>query len=243
MNKVLFATLLVALTAVEALCAVEQDGGEVIKPGPMKGSIQIGNAQKTVNTESLEEIRGMLWKRLGFKINLDTVNPVTLDNVNSALKKSGAAAGIYLVEDKTLPVLLVSPEEHWSIVNVSRLAEGAPTPKYTEMRVKKELVRAFVYTCGGADATRGHQMMNAIRKVDDLDAIAMVDLPLDILMRFNGYMRKLGVTSARRMSYEEACMEGWAPQPTNEVQKTIWKRVHEPPKNPMKIEFDPKKGR
>ena len=45
------------------------------------------------------------------------------------------------------------------------------------------------------------------------------------------------------MTYKEACEEGWAPAPTNEIQKAIWDKVRATPKNPMKIEFDPKKGR
>ena len=34
-----------------------------------------------------------------------------------------------------------------------------------------------------------------------------------------------------------------APAPTNEFQKAVWDKVHAIPQNPMKIEFDPKKGR
>jgi len=37
--------------------------------------------------------------------------------------------------------------------------------------------------------------------------------------------------------------EGWAPAPTNEYQKIVWDKVHAIPQKPMKIEFDPKKGR
>ena len=53
----------------------------------------------------------------------------------------------------------------------------------------------------------------------------------------------LGAYVKRRTSYQKACEEGWAPLPTNDVQKAIWDKVHAVPKNPMKIEFDPKQGK
>ena len=55
----------------------------------------------------------------------------------------------------------------------------------------------------------------------------------------------LGAYVKRRTSYHKACEEGWAPAPTNEVQKAIWEQVkadkERGPTNPIKIE-PPKKG-
>jgi hypothetical protein len=39
------------------------------------------------------------------------------------------------------------------------------------------------------------------------------------------------------------CQEGWAPPPTNEYQRAIWNDVHKIPEKPMKIDFDPAKGK
>ena len=36
---------------------------------------------------------------------------------------------------------------------------------------------------------------------------------------------------------------GWAPQPTNEVQRAIWDKVHAIPDKPLTIEFNPKKDK
>jgi len=52
-----------------------------------------------------------------------------------------------------------------------------------------------------------------------------------------------GVMPARKGTYESACQEGWADEPKDKYQQAIWDKVHAIPKNPMKIEFDPKKGR
>ena len=76
-----------------------------------------------------------------------------------------------------------------------------------------------------------------------LDKNPDIQLPVDVLSRFRTYMEPLGVKPSILVPYRRACEEGWAPAPTNEYQKAIWDKVHAAPKNPMKIEFDPKKGR
>ena len=53
----------------------------------------------------------------------------------------------------------------------------------------------------------------------------------------------IGLQAAKPVSYKMACRQGWAPAPTNSIQKAIWDEVHAVPATPMKIEFDPKKGR
>ena len=55
--------------------------------------------------------------------------------------------------------------------------------------------------------------------------------------------RKLKMAEAHTMTYKSACQEGWAPEPTNDVQRTIWKQVHAVPDKPITIEFDPKKDK
>ena len=57
------------------------------------------------------------------------------------------------------------------------------------------------------------------------------------------YLRAIGVKPAEKTTYRKACHEGWAPPPTNEVQKAIWEQIHSSPDKPIKIEFDPKKDK
>ena len=47
----------------------------------------------------------------------------------------------------------------------------------------------------------------------------------------------------RRIPYRQACKEGRAPVPTNDVQRAIWNKVHQIPDSPLVIEFDPKRDR
>lgn len=210
-----------AAKAARELQRLNEDGGEVIRPGTMKGWILIANGQTLVDQFEIEEARDYLWDTLNFNIKVAKSEKVTPQTVTEALAKSGANAAVFITEDPALPILLLAPEERWAIVNATKLAEGAKTPKYTEMRLKKEVVRAFVYLCGGANSSYGGSMMGAVKKPADLDRFAEIELPMDVLMRFNTYMKGIGVTPAERAPYIFALEEPWCPPPANEYQKKI----------------------
>ena len=55
--------------------------------------------------------------------------------------------------------------------------------------------------------------------------------------------RMLDLPILRPTTYAAACRMGWAPPPTNDIQRVIWDKVHAVPAKPMKIEFDPKTGK
>lgn len=220
-----------------------ENGGDAIRAGSMRGSILLANAQKIVDPFELEEVREYFWENTGYNIILKSAQKVGPSEAAAELNKSGSAVGIFIVEDAALPVLLVAPEDHWAIVNVTRLAVGAKNPIYIAKRVQKEVARAIVQVCGGSAGVHGDSLMGALRTVDDLDRYPDINFPLDVLARFEFYLRRLGVTPAIRMPYDQAVMTDWCPAPTNNYQKRIWENVHGTPSNPMKIEFDPKKGR
>ncbi len=68
-------------------------------------------------------------------------------------------------------------------------------------------------------------------------------IPIDMANRYTSYLATLGVKPAHERTYRQACKEGWAPPPTNDIQRAIWQKVHKIPDNPMTIEYDPKKDK
>lgn len=204
---------------------LKEEGGEVIRPGTMKGFLLIGNAQKTVDQFEIEETRDYFWFRLNYNIKVAPSEPATPANASALLAESGAAAAVFLTEDATLPILLVSPEDHWAIVNVTRLKKDAKTPKYVTMRTKKELVRAIVHCFGGNCSSYEGSILSAIKEPSDLDRYAGYELPEDVFDRFRPYLSGLGLTPAERMSFLCAAYEPWCPPPTNEYQKAIWEKI------------------
>jgi phosphopantetheinyl transferase (holo-ACP synthase) len=156
---------------------------------------------------------------------------------------SDAGVIITLSDNKTAPALLVAPEVPWAGVNVGALAADNPSPERLAKRTQKEIWRAFIYACGGANSSVQPCIMRPIFGLRDLDS-QRVEVPTpDPLPKIMNTANALKISEKTQATYRQACEEGWAPAPTNEVQQAIWDQVHAEPKNPMKIEFDPKTGR
>ena len=84
--------------------------------------------------------------------------------------------------------------------------------------------------------------MQTVTKPEDLDKILNEGMAFDALGGIMNNLRTLGVTQPHKTTYRKACMEGWAPAPTNDYQKVIWEELHAKPTNPLKIKFDKTKG-
>jgi len=161
----------------------------------------------------------------------------------STLKASvNAQLIVFLVDDPSLPMVLAAPEAGWAVANVSAVANDNPDPQKLSARVCKVLRRALVLAMGGSFAPDGKLISAPVRCVADLDAISAEGVVVEHLFGITANLKAYGIVGERTASYYDACEQGWAPTPTNETQKAIWDGVHTPPKNPMKIEFDPKKG-
>lgn len=249
--------LIVTLTAIASMVAFAEDsqtpekprmtaeervakmGGFVIKPGSQQGTVAVIDTQSRVDmAEGYNEIFVPV-KRL-LPINLSYAKMAASDPI--VLKAAAKATfAIVVVDDATTPSTMVLPDDGVAVVNVAKLTAGLKLPEDQKMYVKrctKAALRAYVLLCGGGGSRYpGH--VAAAHSAQDLD-LAHEKLPIDIQESIKKYLEAAGVTPARRTIYQRACQEGWAPAPTNEVQKAIWTKVHEPPTNPIRIKYDPK---
>ena len=120
------------------------------------------------------------------------------------------------------PALSVYPEEAIACINRSALADG--DEDVHRKRIQKELYRAFGFTCGGYAINRTACAMDIAFSVEDLDANRAVLLAP---MRYSGINRaaaRLGLPVLRATTYQQAVRQGWAPPPTNDLQKAIWEK-------------------
>ena len=220
-----------------------QTGGLVIKEedGPR---LHIVNAQSRIGQEEFEKMAFELttYVSLPWKTVTSAVAQDAQLVARTELAK-GAAGVVVAIDAPDAPALLVAPEEGWASVNVAKLAEGDPQAPVLSARFKKEMWRAAAWAVGGGNSSFQPCLLKGVSTMKDLDAIPLLQPGPEPNNKMIDEAHRRGVKSVRLASYTQACREGWAPPPTNDVQKAIWEKVHEIPKNPMKIEFDPKKGR
>ena len=209
-------------------------GGFIERPGSGKGSIVYVNCQKKAPKAWIDESMAYFAEVTKFRVNyaegtFDLKSP-----------KVVGEASIFIIEDETLPAILVAPESRWALVNITPIAKEQ-RPVFFEQRTKKELSRAFAYLCGATGSKFERSLTRGITSQAELDKNYDYELPMDIVQRFWDYMKPLGVLPAQRATYLKACEEGWAPAPTNDVQKAIWDKVHAMPTEPLKIKPEEKK--
>ena len=218
-------------------------GGIVRKEGSAKGMFAILNAQDKVAEEGFLPVVGNIDSTLAVKVSILKADGVTPGNMASKIKDAGATIGVGLVVDANLPTLLAAPESGWAIVNVMKLAEGCRDDKVLASRVRKEILRGLAFATGCAYTTVADPLMRDVVKPSDVDALRSEEFGFEIRNRFSVSAPLYGLKPWYQATYDEACQEGWAPAPTNSYQRWRWKKTHSIPQNPMKIEFDPKKGK
>ena len=218
-------------------------GGIVRKAGSAKGVFVILNAQGRVAERDLSPVVGNIDRTLAVQVSMSKAEGVSPASIAAKLKEAGAAAGVGVVDDASLPTLLVAPETGWAIVNVAALGEKCAGTDTLAARVRKEVLRALAFTTGCAYMTVADPLMRDVVKPGDVDALRSEEFGFEIRNRFNESAPLYGLKPWRQATYDEACQEGWAPAPTNSYQRWRWKKTHALPSNPMKIEFDPKTGK
>lgn len=216
---------------------MEKVGG--ILNAPIKGKVvRIVNAA-SVKESTFDYLKRSIANGLMFPLEISAGTGRSMEP-----PEGNAGIVVKLVDDGELPMtILTAPENASALVNVAALKKDNPTDEVLEARIHKEVWRALVYTLGGGNTDNPQCPMKSILNLKDLDSLVTRCPSPDVFNRVMRTASRLGIGTARRVSYMRACQEGWAPAPTNKFQQAIWDKAHEIPKSPMKIEFDPKKGR
>ena len=227
----------------KAKTMMKRYGGILRKAGSAHGKVVFLNAQKKVARAGLQRALDVVEDRIHpiwEYVEAEAVNPC---NPGTELKKAGADIGVVIVDAEGVPSLLVAPEAGWAVVNVAALTDGCDAETLAK-RVRIEVLRAFALIGGAAFMQQDPIVLRPdIMTARDLDMIKEENFGIDVAYAISTGLPKRGVTPWLETTYKKACQEGWAPAPTNDVQKAIWNKVRAIPQNPMKIEFDPKKGR
>ena len=225
------------MTAEERIASL---GGFVTYPGSQKGMVAFIDTQSAVDIRpAFEELFTHFEHQVPVKIEL---TKATLSDAKSLKENAKANFAVVFVDDATSPSLSVFPDNCYAVVNFAKYKTGLKLPndeqKY-KYRCAKAALKAFSMLCGGCGSRYpGHVL--AAHTPQELD-FAQDKLPIDIQDSIKKYLGAAGVTPLRKTIYRKAVQEGWAPTPTNDVQKAIWDDIRQLPSKPIKIEFDPKR--
>jgi hypothetical protein len=207
---------------------LQKTGGIISQKG--KGKVLILNCQDKFNQEDIISIIKPFKELLKVEFEIRKGEWKFGDK-----ESSDANLTLYVINDVTLPISLIAPESRWGVVNASKINDIK--------NFSKAVTRAGILTFGAGVSQYKISPMQPVHSLDDLNNLFGNTLTVDVTISMKANMEKAGITQSRLTTYRKACLEGWAPAQTNEYQKAIWDKVHAAPKNPMKIEFDPKKGR
>ena len=190
--------------------------------------IRIVNRQTRLPKDDVANIADSFRRSLGFQVR----------------EGEGDRTGFTIVlEDQAgTPALQVFPEVPSTTVNVNPLYADSPDAQKAFARVSKEVWRGTAFAMGAGFSKFEHCNMKPMYSLSDLDREDKLTMvcpePFQAILET---ARLRGITPIRRTTYKKACEEGWAPPPTNDIQKAVWDKVHAMPTAPIRIKPETKK--
>jgi len=215
-----------AQSEAEERAEYEAFGGVLKRPNTQKGRVVLVNCQKKLPLDALAVSAALFEKEVQFGVE---VEEGVFDFPSPAIH---GEASLFVVDDPKLPTLLVAPENRWALVNVSALGGNG---EVFRSRSKKEIARAFGLLGGAFQSTFKQTLMSNITAPAQLDAFRDDRLPFDTCTNIGRYLKGYGLQPFKTAYYSEACEEGWAPPPKDEIQKGIAAEI--------KAELEKKKAR
>lgn len=217
----------------------KRTGGKIRKDGSAKGLVVVVNAQKRVDAAVLRRAIDVIDAQVHAPVALKEASGVKLSNPKKDVAALGGNLGVVVADSPDLAKLTLAPEDGWAVVNVAALAEDGAKDEVLASRVRKEILRGFGLIAGCSYMGRGQIVLaKGLTKPSHLDQIKAEAYGSEDLVAMERELPAYGILPWREATYLQACEEGWAPLPTNDVQKAIWNKVHNPPNKPMKITYD-----
>ena len=217
-------------------------GPRIEKPNSAKGYFKFVNCSKLVKPEDFEAAIKPIVKFTMIRLDAVAGEAPTPISAKDTMKKLGANAAVFVVDSDSLPRIMLAPEDGWGFVNAAALNSDKTSQSNLVRRVNTELLRAFMMICGSATDAR-IPVMGAVSSLSDIDAIkAPSFLPTNMKQTVR-QLSLFGIEPRVVATYKKACEQGWAYTPTNDVEKAIWKKVHELPTKPLKIEYNEKRDK
>ena len=202
-------------------------GGFITRRETNPGMFAFVNAQKAVDARVFSDDVVEMCRicKIDYLLT-NRAESVTMATAIDVLKETRANAALFVVDDAAVPTaILVAPESRWGIVNVAALKADGPGAEVLERRLRREIWRGFSIVAGSYTTETPHCVLAPVASLRDLDNLDGNTFSPEPLSRMERNLRRLGIKPYYRCSYKAAVKQGWAPAPTNEVQKAIWDAV------------------
>lgn len=240
----------IAIAASLLCCAALADetaelGGDLEIWPENHGTFLFVNAQSVVPEESFAKVVKRLSDDFNIDIKLVSGAEPDIKTIPTRLAELKARGAIWIVNDPMLPIVLAACENGWALLNVAQVLADSPSQDKIDRRIIRLVNRLFAYIHGAYDSTMMPQcVLKEAHGMEGIDGLICKDYSPEAFSKVSGYLAGAGYKQAKRGTYYDACEEGWAPAPTNDVQKAIWDKVHQMPTKPIKIvpESKRKKG-
>lgn len=200
---------------------LKKTGGFIERKGAVKGMIAVIDTQSILTPSNLIASLDQLSESVKM-YNIQIFRKDPGDPV--ALKKSvGADLAVIIVANDKDPSLLVAPDDGWALVNMAKTTQDLKTPsakaKFLDSRCRKAFLRAFVGACSGLSSSYPDNIMDMASPAD-LD-FCKEFVPFDKFLAMDRYLQAKGLSPRVIKSYRVAYIQGWAPPPTNDIQRAV----------------------
>ena len=226
----------IARSRAKRAAALAAKGGLVTKP--QSGNLfRVVSVQDRIDQSRIHDLADDLNTKLLFGMEVSSTNiigsPIEFAQKFVRTRKTGSL--LLVVDDAVLPVILAAPEDAWAILNVHTLDSDLPPANIYDERVRKEFNRAAASAFNAGQSLNKPCVMDPVYSKSDLDGLKMNSVGPESVSKIIDTAKKRGINPVVVANYRTACTEGWAPAPTNDVQKAIWDDVHAIPTEPIKI--------
>lgn len=222
--------------------AGDELGGNIVVWPKDPGLFLFVNCQTQLSEKQVQESVSKLARE--FSIDVRAVEGVFpgIKGVTTELVNLKAKGAIWIIDDESMPVSLTAAEDGWGVLNVAKILKDNPDQQKLSKRFTKYINRTFAYVNGVSDSPMMPAcVMNQAVGMAGVDALLCSTYSPEACSKIANYITLAGYKRCRRGTYYDACEEGWAPKPTNEVQKKIWDKVHQLPTKPLVIKPESKR--
>lgn len=175
-------------------------------------------------------VREMRWDTLvPFEAKAGAAGSTPAELAASAAKllaEPGVGACAIVVDEPSLPFRIYTDEANWAVLNIAFLKGDGQGADKLEERFGKMLWRVMARALQVGSVTHSPSVLQPFATLAELDA-NKADKPSP--EGVNGLIenaRAYGIGTITISTYRDACRKGWAPAPTNDVQKAIWAEFH-----------------